>query len=250
VIHASPVRAKSVSLADTLRKRPRRSTKAAPAAMPAPRKRLKAADRREQILAKAADFFAEYGLTAQTRALAAACGVSQRLLYRVFPNKAALLEAVYEREIVGPFKAVWLVQLADRSKPVETRLVAFYRDYCAAVLTRRWLRLFLYASLAEVDMAPSYIADIVTRMLETVVTEAAHERGLALPRDRSRIHEIGWTLHGAISHLAIRREVYANRNAVSIDEVVAMHIAIFMGGLPAALAASTRPARAAKAAPH
>src|SRR6476661_8413391 len=61
--------------------------------------RMPAAERRAQILAKAFEFFSEYGLTAQTRALAEACGVSQRLLYSVFPNKAALINAVYEAEI-------------------------------------------------------------------------------------------------------------------------------------------------------
>ena len=54
--------------------------------------RMAPAERKAMILARAIDFFAEYGLTAQTRALAAACGVAQRLLYRYFPSKAALLE--------------------------------------------------------------------------------------------------------------------------------------------------------------
>src|SRR5260370_15710494 len=116
--------------------------------------RLPPAERRAKILASAADFFAEYGLTAQTRALAAACGVAQRLLYRYFPSKAALLDDVYREAIVSPFKAVWLVQLRDRGRPFEQRLLDFYQNYYATVLTRKWLRLFLYASLAEAHMAP------------------------------------------------------------------------------------------------
>jgi len=85
--------------------------------------RLPPAERRAKLLASAAEFFAEYGLTAQTRALAAACGVAQRLLYRYFPSKAALLDEVYREAIVSPFKAVWLVQLRDRSRPLEQRLL-------------------------------------------------------------------------------------------------------------------------------
>jgi AcrR family transcriptional regulator len=50
--------------------------------------RMAPADRKAMILSRATEFFAEYGLTAQTRALAAACGVAQRLLYRYFPSKA------------------------------------------------------------------------------------------------------------------------------------------------------------------
>jgi AcrR family transcriptional regulator len=59
--------------------------------------------------------------------LAAACGVAQRLLYRYFPSKAALLDDAYREAIVSPFKAVWLVQLRDRGRPLEQRLLEFYR---------------------------------------------------------------------------------------------------------------------------
>ena len=58
------------------------------------------------------------------------------------------------------------------------------------------LRLFLYASLAEVAMAPDYTQAIVMEMLETVVAEVAHEKGVPVPRQRKTAHEIGWILHG------------------------------------------------------
>src|ERR1700738_1111010 len=98
--------------------------------------RLPPAERRARILASAADFFAEYGLTAQTRALAAACGVAQRLLYRYFPSQAALLDEVYQEAIVSPFKAVWLVKLKERTRPFEQRLGEVFRKYYDADITR------------------------------------------------------------------------------------------------------------------
>ena len=197
--------------------------------------RMPAAERREQILKKAFEFFSEYGLTAQTRALAEACGVSQRLLYSVFPNKSALINAVYETEIAGVFKAVWFVQLRDRSKSMEQRLNEFYREYYSAVVTRRWMRLFLYASLADVEMAPTYIASIITQLLETVMEEAAHEAGLRLPQDHAELQEIGWILHGAVSHLAIRRHIYHDRTALDVNRVIALQVTSFLAGLKAIL---------------
>jgi AcrR family transcriptional regulator len=197
--------------------------------------RLPREERRAQILAQAYKFFSEYGLTAQTRALAEACGVSQRLLYSFFPSKAALLEEVYRSEIAGSFKAVWFVELKDRGVPLEQRLTRFYREYYDVVTTRRWLRLFLYASLAEVGMAPAYIAAIVTHMLEIVVAEAAHEHGLRVPADGAQVQEIGWVLHGAVSHLAIRRHIYANTNPLPAHDVIALHVRSFLAGLPALL---------------
>jgi AcrR family transcriptional regulator len=210
--------------------RPKKAGKAAVVARMAP------ADRKAMILSRATEFFAEYGLTAQTRALATACGVAQRLLYRYFPSKAALLDEVYQQGIAAPFKAVWLVRLKDRTRPFEERLAEFYRNYSAEVLTRKWLRLFLYASLAEVRMAPDYIATIILEMLETTVEEAAHDQQVELPRDPALLHEIGWVLHGAVSHFAIRRYLYAASRQISEDRVLALHMRMFVAGFAAAVA--------------
>jgi AcrR family transcriptional regulator len=201
--------------------------------------RLPPAERRARLLASAAEFFAEYGLTAQTRALAAACGVAQRLLYRYFPSKAALLDEVYREAIVSPFKAVWLVQLRDRRRPLEQRLLEFYHNYYDTVLTRRWLRLFLYASLAEARMAPDYISAIVFELLETIVREAAHEMKVDLPKDPALLHEVGWMLHGTVSHLAIRRHLYGASPDLAERRVLALHVHGFLGGF-ASLAARAR----------
>ena len=214
--------AKSIRLRQA--KKPRRTPR---------RQRLPFPERRAQILRKAEEFFAEYGLTAQTRSLAAACGVSQRLLYRFFPSKSALLDEVYRDAIIGPFRAAWFADLADRSRSMEERLNAFYREYYSTVLTRRWMRLFLYSSLAESMMAPDYIASVITRLLETIVDETAAEQEVALPPDRALRHEIGWTLHGAISHLAIRRHVYHASQAVPEHTVVAIHVRAFLAGFRA-----------------
>jgi AcrR family transcriptional regulator len=201
--------------------------------------RLPPAERRAQILARASEFFAEYGLTAQTRALAAACGVAQRLLYRYFPSKSALLDEVYREAIVSPFKAVWLVQLRDRGQSFEQRLLDFYQNYYRTVLTRKWLRLFLYASLAEARMAPDYISVIVFDLLETIVREAAHEQQVKLPQDPALVHEVGWVLHGAVSHLAIRQHLYNASLDVAEERVLALHVRGFLAGFPS-LAAQAR----------
>lgn len=209
-----------------------------PTAKKAPKKsrrgtgRMPVAERRAQVLSKAYDFFAEYGLTAQTRALADACGISQRLLYSLFPNKAALLAAVYEAEIARPIKALWFPLLRDRQRTMEDRLNAFYKDYYQTILTRRWLRFFLYSSLAEVSVAPKYIAAIVTQLVELIVAETAHEAGLKVPEDDpALVQEIGWILHGAVSHLAIRRQIYRDDRPVDAERAIELHVKLFVAGL-------------------
>ena len=198
--------------------------------------RLPRAERKDLVLAKAADYFAEHGLDAQTRAIAEVCGVSQRLLYSLFPSKAALIEEVYNREIAGIFKAIWFVNLKDRSVPLEARLVAFYVDYYETLLTRRWLRLFLYSSLEGLRMASTYSNAVVSHALEIIVGEAAHDARRAVPSSADEVREVGWLLHGAVSHLAIRRRIYESDEAMPASEVIAMTVRAYLASIPVLLA--------------
>jgi hypothetical protein len=73
-------------------------------------------------------------------------------------------------------------------------------------------------------------------MLETIVEEAAHDQHVDLPRDRALLHEIGWVLHGAVSHFAIRRHLYAASQQISEDRVLALQMRMFLAGFAAAVA--------------
>ena len=196
----------------------------------APRKRLTHDERKALILDRAADYLSENGFPVRTRRLAAAAGISQRLIYHFFPNKSALIDEIYDSAIQGPFKAIWFVELADRSKPVADRLRAFYRDYFDTLLTRRWTRLLIYSSFSAQNMAPRYISGIILRLLETIVEEVAAERGVKLPAEKPVVHEIGWILHGAVSHLAIRRHLFHANLTVPVDLVLDAQIDSFLAG--------------------
>lgn len=190
--------------------------------------------RRKILLERATAFFAENGMSAATRSLAEACGVAQRLLYRYFPSKAALLEEIYEHAILAPFKAVWLIRLADRDVDIETRIHRFYVDYYQTVLSRQWIRLFMYGGLDGGTMAPAYIDGIIKQLLEVLVTEVAAARRVELPRTAALRHELGWVLHGAVSHLAIRHHIYGASQTVPFTDILALQVAAFLDGLPAA----------------
>ena len=162
-----------------------------------------------------------------------------KLLYRFFPNKEALLQEVYKDAIIGPFKAVWLPQLKDRSRPVEERLITFYEDYFANVLTRKWLRLFLYSSLAEEHMAPDYISDIIKGLMETIVEEVIHEQNHSLPRTAGH-HLSCPRLLGRGSRHAARERKFRIRwfpyiisgYLSSIDDLVRMVLGLLATSLP------------------
>ncbi len=187
-------------------------------------------ERKALILDRAADYLSENGFPVRTRKLAAAAGISQRLIYYFFPNKSALIDEIYNSAIEGPFKAIWFVDLTDRSKPMAERLRAFYRDYFDTLLTRRWTRLLLYSSFSAQNMAPRYISGIILRLLETIVEEVAAERGVTVPPEKPVVHEIGWILHGAVSHLAIRRHLFHANLTVPVERVLDAQIDSFLAG--------------------
>jgi AcrR family transcriptional regulator len=89
-------------------------------------KRMPAEARKAVILREAADFFARHGFTASTRDLADQIGVRQALLYKYYPSKEALIEAIFdalikERDVGGYGRLS-----EDRSISLEERIVAYY----------------------------------------------------------------------------------------------------------------------------
>jgi hypothetical protein len=87
-------------------------------------------------------------------------------------------------------------------------------------------------------MAPNFTQSILMDMLETVVAEVARETGVTVPRQRKTVHEIGWILHGAVSHLAIRRHLYKLRQEIDEDKVLALHVRSFIAGFAATVEAA------------
>ena len=60
------------------------------------RRRMNTADRKRQILDRAIQFFAKYGIDGQLRNLTKELGVTHTLLYHYFPTKDALIQEVYK----------------------------------------------------------------------------------------------------------------------------------------------------------
>ena len=60
------------------------------------KKRMSGPERERMIALEAVRFFAEVGFDGDTRELARRVGVTQSLMYKYFPNKAALIDRVYE----------------------------------------------------------------------------------------------------------------------------------------------------------
>ena len=122
--------------------------------------------------------------------------------------------------------------LADRGRPLEERLVDFYRDYVEGSSPVR-MRLFVRASLEGLELARRYGGPLTASVLAPVVAELRAEAGLPdlahIPLLRGE-REIAMALHGGLMFLQIRRHVYAMPMPDAPGELIRLQVRIYLPG--------------------
>lgn len=197
--------------------------------------RMAPKDREQQIVQAAIRFFADSGFSGSTRQLAARIGVVHGLLFRYFPTKEALLERVYEEVFVGRLKPEWIEWLRDRSVPIRERLIRFYTDYAEQVQTYEWVRIYLLAGLAGLDITVRYRALVRKRLIPVVMAETRVALGLPAGADDalSDVEEdLVYVLHGGVLFLGIRKWVY--RSPMRAPNIARL-VDVFLAGARALL---------------
>ncbi len=178
----------------------------------AARRRLTAAEREQQILAGAVNFFSRRGFGAQTRELAAEIGVTHALLYHYFPTKQALIDRVYATVFEGRWDPRWEV-LLDGASPAEDKLCKFYREYLTAILTPEWLRILMHSGMNDGLIPQRYFHLLRERLFPRLLREARRCHGLHSRRPASAREEgLLMGLHGGlVYHLGILPLCYGQR---------------------------------------
>lgn len=203
-----------------------------------PRRRLAPEDREHQIVQKAIAFFAEHGFEASTRDLARVLGVAQPLLYRYFPTKDALIERVYEEVFVRRWNPEWEERLADSSVPLADRLKRYFRDYADFVLRGEWVRIFIYAGLAQGDLNRRYLARLRERHFMVIAREMRREYDIPPPPSPGAEEEeidLIWATHSSIFYIGVRKWIYGLPAPKNLDRVIDMRVDAFLIGVPAVL---------------
>ncbi len=175
-----------------------------------PRKRLLAAEREQQIVDGAVDYFARRGLDAQMRELAAELGIAHTLLYHYFPTKRLLIERVYEKTIAGRWDARWEALLDDGSLAAEDKLHTFYTEYLAAILTPEWLRILVHSGLSDGLIPNRYFALVREKLFPRLLRELRRAAGsLSRAKITPREEALLMSFHGGlVYHLGIWPLVY------------------------------------------
>lgn len=196
------------------------------------RRRMAPGDRRSLILQQAAEFFATNGPAASTRALAKALGITQALLYRYFPSKEALVRAVYQERFGARWNPAWADLLRDRSLPLAKRLEDFFLAYLDRLSPADY-RLWMRAALEGWSFARLYQADLVEYVLTPIVGEFRHEAGLPDLAAHPLLYgelELAGTLHGALTFVRVRRDIYGAPVHVEMRLLTQLHVATFLPG--------------------
>jgi AcrR family transcriptional regulator len=195
------------------------------------RKRLPSAERREEFIQQAIDFFAEEGFESSTRGLALKLGVTQPLLYRYFPSKDDLISEVYDAVYVNRWRPEWEPLLRDRSRPLLDRLNTFYNIYTDAIFDSKWMRIYLFSGLKGVDINKRYMQLVRQRILEPILAEARAEFGLPAADSTDSEVEFAWVMHGGIFYYGVRELIYESGLSTVKEHVISDAIHAFMAGL-------------------
>lgn len=202
------------------------------AAIATPRRRLKGEIRAGAILDQAVAVLAEQGFAIGTRALAAELGFSQALLYRYFPSKEALVDAVLERLAGGRWQPGWDGLLGDPTLSVDERLTRFYTAYLNGS-DRATMRLFMRATLDGHDVARRLGQALTGRILAPVVDGLRDAAGLPPLAHRPLAadeRELAMGLHGSLVFLAIRKHLYGYPLPDDLRPLVERQVRVWLPG--------------------
>jgi len=203
-----------------------------------PRRRPAGEAREKAIVEAAVQFFAEVGFDGDTRELARRVGVTQSLIFKYFPSKAALIERVYQEVYVGRWNPYWEVIIADRRVPLEERLTRLYSDYAKTALTWDWVRLFMFSGLKGEAINQRYLQFLRSRVLEPVALELRAELGLpgpqVVPLSELEI-ELVWGINARIFYFGQRRWIFDVPLEADLDTLIRLTLHHFMAGARAVL---------------
>ena len=198
-----------------------------------PRRRLKREDRELEIAREAVQFFAELGFDGDTRELARRLGVTQSLIFRYFPTKAALIERVYQEVYVGRWDPSWESIISDRTISLQDRLTRLYKDYARTALTYDWVRIFMFSGLKGEDINTRYLKFLRSRVLEPVVAEMRADFGLPgfeeCPLTEEEV-ELVWGINARIFYLGQRIWIFNMPLTMDSDKIIEDTIISFLAG--------------------
>jgi AcrR family transcriptional regulator len=192
-------------------------------------------ERRRQILAEAIRCFSARGFRGTTiRELAAGVGLTEAALYRYFPSKEALYQAIIDEKIAAPDPVEALEEAARRGddRAVFGGLARTFLQNVEA--DPSFLRILLYTGLEDHEMAAPFFAQRIRRLREFVAGYIAQRtREGAFREVEPRLAARAFL--GMVMDFLLVREVFHQRDAYpeGPEQVADLFVSIFLEGVRA-----------------
>lgn len=197
-----------------------------------PRKRARRGERRELIIEGARKIFSENGFAASTRDIAGSLGVTQALLYKYFPSKDALIEAVFQASYAQDRDLPDPEILSCAKDPLEQRISQFY-GALYDLLQEGSLRLFLRGGLDGHAAHDRYASALVRGSVLPLVEALRAELGLPGLAERAMSdteYEIAMAQHGGVVFIALRHMLYEKGPRLDAKTAIAQHTRTWLPG--------------------
>ena len=126
----------------------------------------------DALLSAAKDEFTAHGVDVPVRAIAARAGVGTATLYRHFPSREALVEAIYRTELAEVAAAA--EKLLKRHPP-QTALRRWMDCYASFVAAKRGMAESLHAMFDSGAMEPSQTRDSIVGAVDLLLRAGADD---------------------------------------------------------------------------
>jgi AcrR family transcriptional regulator len=185
--------------------------------------------RKDEIIAAATELFAEAGFDGSTRDVARRAGITQPLLYRYFPNKDSLIEAVYSKVYLDLWDPEWDAILVDRTRSVKSRFQQFYEAYADTAFDPVWLRISGFSALRDARLHEWYNHVIQEMILKPLVRERRFELrgddGFAVTPAEL---DAPWLMHGGLLEYGMRRYILKAEMASDTPEMISQALDMYL----------------------
>jgi AcrR family transcriptional regulator len=201
------------------------------------RQRARRGTGEQRIVEEAKIFFADHGFRGSTRELARQLGVTQALIYKYFPSKQALIDAVFQSVFIDTWDPAVSERLTAKTPPLDQRLTEFYQAF-AQRGSPVSARLFMRANLDDQKLADRYTFALNERILSPVVVALRREARLPTVAKKPMMRaerELAMSLHSAIVLLGIRKYIYNSPLPDNLDDHVALYVENFLAGAPSTM---------------
>jgi TetR/AcrR family transcriptional regulator len=197
---------------------------------------MPASDRRSQILDVALNVFSKKGLNgATTKEIAAAAGVTEAIIFRHFPSKQALYQAVLESQIGSEHYERWLARA--RECMAQDDDAGLFRAIATAILESysgdaRMERVMLFAALEGNEQGLAHCRSMslpIYELLRDYLEKRQRAGALAGYHPGAILSAIA----GMAQRYAMSTEMFGFASEISAEDAVDTFTRILMNGIQA-----------------